>query len=82
VRFITGEVADLDSPYHYWASEVKEGGWRAKTENIIYAWCIETFGVRGGEEGVWNWCYNHTRTGCYYFVKEQDMAFFLLKWNR
>ena len=56
MRFITGEVADLDSPYRYWASEVKEG--------------------------VWNWSYNHTRTGCYYFVKEQDMAFFLLKWNR
>jgi hypothetical protein len=82
VRFITGEVADLDSPYQYWASEVRDGGWRAKTENIIYTWCIETFGVRGEEEGVWNWSYNHTRTGCYYFVKEQDMAFFLLKWNR
>ena len=82
MRFITGEVKDPDSPYHYWASEVREGGWRAKTENnIIYTWCIETFGVRGEEEGVWNWCYNYSRTGLYYFVKEQDMTLFLLKWS-
>lgn len=83
MRFITGEVKDPDSPYHYWASEVRDGGWRAKTENnIIYTWCIETFGVRGEEEGVWNWCYNYSRTSLYYFVKEQDMTLFLLKWNR
>lgn len=81
MRFITGEVKDPDSPYRYWASEVRDRGWRTNTEKFLYAWCIETFGVRGEEEGVWNWSYNHTRTGCYYFVKEQDMTLFLLRWS-
>jgi hypothetical protein len=80
MRFITGEVKDPDSIYRYWVTEA-ESNWRDGPQKDSYEWCKEQWGDRGKSYGVWNWEFNQSRTGCYYFVKAQDMTLFLLRWS-
>ena len=80
MRFITGEVKDPASIYRYWVTEEGQN-WRDGPNEEVYEWCKETWGNRGELSGVWSWSFNQSRTGCYYFVKAQDMTLFLLRWS-
>ena len=80
MRFITGEVEDLSSVYRYWATEA-ESNWRDGPNEEVYQWCEEQWGDRGELSGIWNWSFNQSRLGCYYFVRAQDMTLFLLRWS-
>ena len=80
MRFITGEIKEPSSIYRYWVTDI-DSHWRHGPPQDIHEWCKETWSDRGELSGIWNWSFSGTRTVRYYFVKEQDMTLFLLKWS-
>ena len=69
-----------DSRYRYWVSDpafsVRSND---KLVNDMRNWCITAWGETS-KHRTWTWVNGHDIIGTFYFVNEQDMTLFLLKW--
>ncbi len=75
MNFTTGTYQGT-GPFYYWVSPVLGPG-DVTNSSEIWDWCAATFGLPGAYASK-AWMAGNNR---YYFQKEADRAFFILRWS-